>query len=106
MELMKDVVHKVRSARASLGLQKRRCNIFAVCAPAKMPLMEQLATDISTLTYADKVECLALGCTLPSGSVACPINANIMAYLPVANLVDLVKESLKIHKNMAKLLMV
>jgi hypothetical protein len=95
----------VRSSRASLGLQKKKCDMHIVCSDTILARLAPLGDSIGALSYSPKVYVYGQeeAGNVPAGCTSCAVNADIMVYLPVADLVDLVAEATKTFKQRSKL---
>jgi valyl-tRNA synthetase len=105
LELLKTVIKAVRSSRASLGLQKKKCDMHIVCSDTILARLAPLGDSIGALSYSPKVYVYGQeeAGNVPAGCTSCAVNADIMVYLPVADLVDLVAEATKTFKQRSKL---
>ena len=91
MTLLKDIVHAARSSRASLGLQRQKCDIHAVIGEkALADRARSLCTFIGTLALAENVTVHSNESTVESGCSRSVVNESIILFMPLNKLADVV----------------
>lgn len=104
MEAVNALVHAARSTRASLGLAKKKCDMFVVSSDLKtLQVARDNAGDIATLALANKVTALEKENSETNGCYASVVDAHTTLLLAIDGLVDLGGELLKIEKQHEKL---
>lgn len=100
MTLLKDIVHAARSSRASLGLQRQKCDIHIVIVEKTLAeRVNLLRTFIGTLALAENVTVHSSESTVEKGCSRSVVNENIILFMPLNKLADVLKEALKIAKD-------
>jgi valyl-tRNA synthetase len=104
MALYSEIGKAARSTRASLGLTKKRVDLYIHTRNTK--LREQLtlhSKDIGTIAIANKVVAFEAKEETPQGAINTVINAEIELFIPLKGLVDFGGELVKLEKNIESL---
>ncbi|CAD2217945.1 valyl-tRNA synthetase [Angomonas deanei] len=105
MDLIKDIVHNVRSSKASYNLtNKHRPDIWVVVdSPKSRELLERESFMISTLGVINNVTVLADESTIPSGCGFSLVTKGVGVHMMLVGFIDVDKEVAKLEKQIAGL---
>jgi len=104
MDFCKEISHAVRSTRASLGLTKQKLDMYVSCAtPELFNIVDANGQVIGVMSIANKVVALASSDKAPSGSLCNVVNPQVEVHIPLAGLVDVGQEVVKMEKTALRL---
>jgi len=103
--VLKEIVRSLRSTKANLGLDRKKIDVYCLCDSKELSSIATVSEDIATLSVSGKFTVWASTeeAKIPAGCLSTVVNSQIELYIPVAGLVDIVKESVKIQKNYDKM---
>ena len=101
-----DIAKSARSTRATLGLTRKRVDMYLLCSDEQTAVQLSLHTrDIATLSIANAVTVLAAGqrSSLPAGCTSSVVSPTLELFIPLRGLVDFGAELVKMEKQLVTL---
>lgn len=103
IEIMQDLIHKVRSLRADYNLTKVKADLYVKCAAAARERVHSLSLVIGALTCSSKVEVLSDAQEPPVGCAVTTVSDTCQVYLLLKGVVEPTKEIARLAQKEEKL---
>ena len=103
---LQDIAKAARSTRSTLGLTKKRVDLFLLCSDAAVVAsLSPHRRDIATLAVANAVTVLSQErkAEIPAGCTSAVVSPSVQLFIPLRGLVDFGAEIVKMEKQQAAL---
>jgi len=104
--IIDSVAKQSRATRSSLGLTKKRADLYIIASNAELvSAIQQGANDLKVMAQAASITALNRGAgeAAPAGCMRVVVSADLEMAMPTAGLVDLTSEVVRLEKELKKL---